>query len=97
MATYIALANWTDQGIRNFKDSPKRADAFADALSKAGGSLKGVWWTIGSYDLVVVAELGDAETLTAILLQLGAQGNVRTTTLRAFDRDEFSAIIDRAG
>lgn len=95
MATYIALANWTDQGIRNFKDSPKRADAFAAAVQEAGGAVKGIWWTVGPYDLVIVVEAPDAETMTATLLQVGALGSVRSTTLQAFDRSEFSSIIEK--
>ena len=97
MATFILLANWTDQGVRSFKDSPKRADAFADLLSKAGGSLKDIWWTIGPYDIVAVAEAPDEQAVTALLLQLGALGKIRTTTLRAFDKSEFAKIAARAG
>jgi uncharacterized protein with GYD domain len=97
MATYIALINWTDQGIKNFKDSPKRADAFGEMIGKAGGSVKGIWWTIGPYDIVAVVEAPDEDALTATLLQVGAQGNVRTTTLRAFDQSQFSSIIEKAG
>jgi uncharacterized protein with GYD domain len=95
MPTYIGLLNWTDQGIRNFKDSPKRADAFTDLVQRHGGTVQGTYWTIGPYDLVGVIEVPDDESATAIMLELGAVGNVRSTTLRAFDRDEFAAIIDR--
>ena len=97
MATYIALINWTDQGIKNFKDSPKRADAFGEMIGKAGGSVKGIWWTIGPYDIVAVVEAPDEEAITATLLQVGALGNVRTTTLRAFDQSQFTSIIEKAG
>jgi uncharacterized protein with GYD domain len=97
LATFISLVNWTDQGIRTYKDSEKRADAFAQALEAAGGKLRDMYWTIGPYDLVVTADAPDAETLTAILLQTGALGNVRTTTLQAFDRETFAGIISRTG
>ena len=97
MPTYVALANWTDQGIAAFKDSPKRADAFTKLLQQAGGKLRDIYWTIGPYDIVAIADAPDEETMTAVLLQLGALGNVRTTTLRAFTKREFADIAKRAG
>jgi uncharacterized protein with GYD domain len=97
VATFIVLGNFTDQGIRNFKDSPKRADAFGDVLQQHGGSLTAIYWTVGGFDLVAIAEAPDADSATAALLQVAALGNVRTTTLLAFDKDRFSAIIDRTG
>jgi len=97
MATFVSLVNFTDQGIRNFKDSPKRADAFAQLVQKLGGSVKGIWWTLGEYDIVVVTEVPDDETYTAIALQLGSLGNVQTQTLRAFDRSELEKIIAKTG
>jgi uncharacterized protein with GYD domain len=95
MATYVILANWTEAGIAAYKDSVKRADAFAKMIQKAGGKLRDIYWTVGSYDLVVTADAPDDETLAAVLLQLGAAGNVRTTTLRAFNKKEFAAIVER--
>lgn len=96
MATYIALLNWTDQGIRAYKDTPKRADAFAAAVQKLGAKLVKIYWTVGPYDLVCIIEAPDDETATAALLQVGGVGNVRTTTLRAFGRDEVEGIIAKA-
>ena len=97
MATFVSLVNWTDQGVKGFRDTPKRADAFAELVEKNGGSVKGIWWTLGEYDLVVVTEAKDAETATAILLQLGSMGNVRTITLEAFDRAAIERIIAKVG
>jgi len=97
MATFVSLVNWKDQGIRSFKDTPKRADAFAQLVKKHGGSVKGIWWTLGEYDIVVVTEVPDDETYTALALQLGSLGNVRTQTLRAFDRSELEKIIAKTG
>lgn len=97
MATFVSLVNWTDQGIRNFKDTPKRADAFAQLVQKHGGSVKGIWWTLGEYDIVVITEAPDDETYTAVALELASLGNVRTQTLRAFDRSEVERIITQAG
>jgi uncharacterized protein with GYD domain len=95
MATYIALINWTDQGIRNFKDTAKRFAAFNELAAKHGGAAKEAYWTIGPYDIVVTLEAPDDASLTAMLLELGSIGNVRTTTLRAFNQDEIQAIIDK--
>jgi uncharacterized protein with GYD domain len=97
MPTYVALINWTDQGIAEYKDSPDRANAFAKLLQKAGGKLRDIYWTVGPHDLVAIADAPDDETMTAALLQVGALGNVRTTTLRAFTKREFSDIAKRAG
>jgi uncharacterized protein with GYD domain len=95
MPTYVTLLNWTDQGIRNHRDTPERAEAFGAAAQKLGVKLLHIYWTVGPHDLVAVVEAPDDETATAALLQLGAMGNVRSTTLRAFDREEMDRIIGR--
>ena len=97
MPTYISLVNFTDQGIREFSDSPKRTQAFKDLMGQLGGSVKDIYWTLGGYDLVVVTEGPDDETATAAALKVSSLGNVRTTTLRAFDEGEIKAIIDKVG
>jgi uncharacterized protein with GYD domain len=97
MATFVSLINWTDQGIRNFKDTSKRAEAFEQLVQQHGCTLKEILWTVGPYDIVSIVEAPDEETLTALLLQTGAIGNIRTTTLRGFNRDEIAAIINKAG
>jgi uncharacterized protein with GYD domain len=97
MPTYVALMNWTDQGIRSVKDTVQRRDQ-ADALAqKHGASIREVYWTVGPYDLVTVVEAPDDESATAMLLELGTAGNLRTTTLRAYDREEMSGMIQRLG
>ncbi|MFF0789393.1 GYD domain-containing protein [Streptomyces spiralis] len=96
MQTYISLLNWTDQGIRNYKDTAKRAEAFGAAVEKLGAKLLNIYWTVGPYDLVAVVEAPDDETATAAFLQIGGVGNVRTTTLRAFGREEMNRIIGKA-
>jgi uncharacterized protein with GYD domain len=97
MPTYVTLMNWTDQGIRSAKDTVQRRDQ-ADALAqKHGASIREVYWTVGPYDLVTVVEAPDDESATAMLLELGTAGNLRTTTLRAYDREEMSSIVQRLG
>jgi uncharacterized protein with GYD domain len=97
VTTFVSLVNWTDQGIKNFRESAKRADAFAELVQKNGGSVKAIYWTLGEYDIVAIVEAPDAESGTAVLLQVGALGNVRTTTLEAFDREAFDRIVAKAG
>lgn len=97
MAHYVLLMNWTDQGVQGFRDSVDRADAARAALAGQGIDLKDIYWTIGAYDLVCVAEAPDDAKLAVALLSLGAQGNLRTTTMRAFTGDEFRGVIEAAG
>ena len=94
MPTYVTLANFTDQGIRNVKESPDRLGAFKAMAEKLGISVKSVHYTVGSYDIVTVVE-GSDEAVTAALLKLGSLGNIRTQTLRAFSADEMKAIISK--
>ena len=96
MATYITLASFTDQGIRNFKDTPKRAQAFRDLVEQMGGNVKDIYWTMGGYDIVAITEAPDDETATATSIKVSSLGNVRTTTLRAFDMEEIETIIQKA-
>ena len=97
MPTYISLINYTDQGIKTVKDTLGRAEAAQQLASGMGGSLKEVYWTLGSYDLVAVSEAPDDETATAFALALGSQGNIRTTTLRAFDAEDMAGILAKTG
>ena len=96
MPTYVSLINWTDQGIRNVKETLQRADSAGQLAQKHGGSLQ-VYWTVGAYDIVVIFEAPDDESATAFLLEAGSLGNIRTTTLRAYDREEMSSILGRLG
>ena len=97
MPTYIALMNWTDQGIRTAKDTVHRRDQANALAEKHGASIEQVYWTVGPYDLVTIIEAPDDESATAMLLELGSAGNLRTTTLRAYGREEMSGIIQRLG
>jgi len=97
MPTYVTLMNWTDQGVKAAKDTVQRRDQ-ADALAeKHGASIEQVYWTVGPYALVTIIQAPDDESATSMLLELGAGGNLRTTTLRAYDREEMSGIIQRLG
>ncbi len=93
MATYIILIDFTERGIRNIKDSPSRLDAARQALNDIGGELKDAYLTMGAYDLIVVAEAPSDDVVARFALTVGSQGNVRTTTLRAFTEAEYRGII----
>jgi uncharacterized protein with GYD domain len=96
MPTYVSLVNWTDQGIRDVKETLQRADRTAELAQKYGCSLQ-LYWTVGAYDIVSILEAPDEESATAYFLEVGSRGAVRTTTLRAYDREEMSSILGRLG
>lgn len=93
MARFVVLIDWTDQGIRNAKDSVQRVQQARDAFQPMGVTIDSVYWTLGSHDMVVVLSSADGESFAAAMLRLAGAGNVRTTTLRAFDETEFGAIL----
>jgi len=93
MAKYIALCNWTDQGIKNVKDSPARLDAAKALAKKLGGSVVDFYMTMGGHDMVVVVEAPDDEAVAKFNLLLGMGGNVRTTTLKAFAEADYRKVI----
>ena len=95
MATFIALANFTDKGIGSVKDTTKRADAAKELASKFGVTMKDIYWTLGKYDVITVCEAPDDASMTAFGLALGSAGNIRTQTLRAFDKDEMNVILSK--
>lgn len=97
MPTYISLIDWTDQGIRSFQDTLKRYEDARSRFESMGVRLTHVWWTIGNHDIVAVAEADDDEAAAAAFLALGSQGNLRTTSLRAFSRDEMEEVLRRVG
>lgn len=97
MATYIALIDWTEQGVKGFRESVDRYEAARDAFEQMGVRLTQVYWTLGTHDIVAVAEADDEETMAAATLMLAAQGNLRTTTMRAFSADEMRAVVAKAG
>ncbi len=97
MTTYVSLINWTDQGIKNFRDTTQRAQDFSGLVESVGGRVRELLWTVGEYDIVCIAEFPDDEAGVAALLQVGSAGNVRSTTMRAFNAEEMAGIISRAG
>ncbi len=95
MAHYVILANFTDQGLRSIKDSPKRADAFKRMAEKSGVTIDALFWTLGQHDVIAVAEAGGNIAATALSLSVTALGNIRTQTLRAFDATRMREIVGK--
>ena len=93
MPTYVCLIRFTDQGIRNIKDTVKRGDAAMAEAEKMGMKIVEELWTMGPYDAVVTLEAPDNETMSAFILKVGSLGNVKNQTLRAFRRNEMEAIL----
>ena len=96
MPTYVGLLNFTDQGIRTIRETIQRAEGAAERAKHYDASLQ-TYWTVGPYDVVYILEAPDEESASAFLLDVGSRGVVRTTTLRAYDREEMSRIIERLG
>jgi uncharacterized protein with GYD domain len=94
MATYVALINFTDQGVRNVKDSPKRLAAATKLAKSLGVKVRQGLWTMGQFDIVIIAE-GDEDAVAAWMYKVGSLGNVRSTTLRAFNESEMQKIVAR--
>jgi uncharacterized protein with GYD domain len=97
MPTYLSLLNWTDQGIKNIKDSPKRLDAVKKAIKGIGGEVKAFYMLQGAYDLALILEAPNDEALAKLLLKVGAAGNVRTTTMKAYPEAEYRKIMSELG
>jgi uncharacterized protein with GYD domain len=97
MATYILLGTFTDQGIRNIKDTTKRADAIRAMGKKAGIHVKEMYWTLGQYDVAAILDAPDEAAATSLALSIGSLGNVRTQLLRAFTEKEIAPILGGIG
>jgi uncharacterized protein with GYD domain len=95
MARYVVLLNWTDQGIRAVKETVKRAASARQLVEKAGGRVTECVWTMGKYDLVLMIEAPDDETMTATAIKLGTLGNVHSNTMRAFNESEMEKILQK--
>jgi len=95
MPNYIVLVNWTDQGIKNVKDSVKRAKSFEGAIEKVGGKSLGLYYTVGRYDIVAIVEALSDEAIASVLYSTGSLGNIRTETLKAYSISEAANIIEK--
>ena len=96
MATYVSLIHWTEQGIQNFAETTQRAQEFTRLVEGNGGTIRELLWTLGDYDLICIADFPDEATGVAVLLQVGALGNIRSSTMSAFTADQMTDIIRRS-
>ena len=94
MPIYINLMTYTDQGLRNIKKSPSRFDAAREVAEELGGSMGALHLTMGIYDLIAISQFPDDETAATFVLRIGALGNVRTTTVKAFPEDVYRRIVE---
>ena len=94
MPTYISLMNYTDQGLRTIKKSTSSVDAARQTAEELGGSIDQFYLTLGNYDIVAIADFPDDATAATFVLRVGALGNIKATTLKAFQEDAFRMIID---
>ena len=95
MPKYLVLMNYTEKGVANMKESPQRLKGVRAAFEETGGKLDSFYLTLGHYDAVSIVDFPDDATLATSVLKLAAQGNVRTSTLRAFDEAEYEEIAGR--
>jgi len=93
MVTAVMLLNWTDHGIKNVKESPKRLDAAKKLAKDMGGEVKSFYMTLGAYDLVLVVDMPNNDKMATFGLKLGSLGNVRSTTLKAFPEEDYRRIV----
>jgi uncharacterized protein with GYD domain len=93
--TFVVLATFTDQGIRDVKETTRRADHFKEMAKKVGVTVKDMYWTLGQYDIVTILEAPDDESVTALSLSVAARGNVRTQSLRAFSQADMGAVLGK--
>jgi uncharacterized protein with GYD domain len=94
-AEHITLSNFTHQGLVNVKDTTKRAEAFKNIAKQLGGTVKEIDWTQGQYDAVTILDAPGEATATALAMNVGRLGNIRTNTLRAFTAAELAPILDK--
>jgi uncharacterized protein with GYD domain len=94
---YISMLNWTDYGIRNVRGTLQRVKGATDFAENFGVRIKEVYWTVGSYDSVIIVEAPDDKTFSAFMFELGARGTVRSNSLRAYNDDEMSEILEKLG
>ena len=94
MPIYISLMTYTDQGLRNIKESPSRFDAARKVAEELGGNMGPLYLTMGTYDLVAISQFPDDATAATFVLRIGALGNVRTTSIKAFQEDAYREIVE---
>ncbi|MDE1822011.1 MAG: GYD domain-containing protein [Euryarchaeota archaeon] len=93
MPTYVVLVNWTEQGIKTYKDAPKRLQASREAFQKVGAKIKDAWFTMGPHDLVVVIDAPNDDVFNRLMIDVGSKGYIRTLSLKAWTPEEFGKVV----
>ena len=97
MPTYVSLANFTEQGVKDYAQTADRAEGTRQTARELGGEVRHTFWTLGPYDVVLVADFPDDEAATAFALAISSRGFIRTTSMRAFNDDEIRGVIGKVG
>ena len=97
MPSYIMLSNWTDQGIRQVKDSPDRLDAARKLCSQHGAEITAFYMTLGAYDMVIIIDAPNDDAFAKLAISIAKGGNIRSASLKAFDEDQYRKIIESVG
>ena len=95
MPTFVSTVKFTEQGIKNIRATTQRTQAFRSEAEEMGVKVSEIFWTLGTFDGLVVFDAADEETATALMLQLGSHGTVQTQTARAFRQDEMTGILSK--
>lgn len=95
MAHYVVLANFSEQGIRAVKETGSRSKKFRDTAKQMGVQVKDIYWTLGSYDVIVTMEAPNDETAASLMMKVGSLGNLKSQTLRAFSEKEIDALTQK--
>jgi uncharacterized protein with GYD domain len=97
MSTYVSLANFTERGVAEYAKTTDRAEDTRQLARGLGGEVQETYWTMGPYDVVLVADFPDDESATAFALALSSRGFLRTTTMRAFNGNELRGVVSKVG
>jgi uncharacterized protein with GYD domain len=95
MATYVALVHFTDQGLRQIKQTTERAKGLVNAAANLGVKIKEIYWTMGAYDAVFISDAPNDEAMTSLAARMASLGNIRTQTMRVYDAAEMNGILAR--
>ena len=95
MPKYVGLINWTEQGVKDYAETTRRAEHARQAIEQLGGRLESLYWTLGRYDLVGIIEAPDDETAAAMMLRISSGGAIRSETLRAFTAEEMGGVLQK--
>jgi uncharacterized protein with GYD domain len=96
MPVYVTLYKFTEQGVRNLKDSPRRVEKIKEEFKRAGAQVKEFYALMGQFDTMIIAEAPNEEVITKLNLMIDAAGNVTSQTMRAFSENDWKKMVQEA-